>query len=214
MKSRALRFLTILSTLLCIFTAILCIRGRYARDGLWYSTDTMRYSIHSYRGRIWLWTLSVAPNPSAMVWGTPLRMSTGLQFDSVADTWYAPYMGKVRGKTISLETDFIEAPGGWSGVSKQCLGFRYVRNDAWLPLAQLMWGYPTARSRAIFIPHWAIIMLTALLPAIAVTRSIRNRKRKGHCPNCGYDLRATPDRCPECGRVTNAATSNPPSAPK
>jgi hypothetical protein len=39
--------------------------------------------------------------------------------------------------------------------------------------------------------------------AIAQARWSENRRRArvGLCPQCGYDLRASPERCPECGRV-------------
>jgi hypothetical protein len=55
----------------------------------------------------------------------------------------------------------------------------------------------------MWIRLWPLIPLTAALPCIGFWR-FRNRRRQiklGLCRNCGYDLRATPDRCPECGTI-------------
>ena len=56
----------------------------------------------------------------------------------------------------------------------------------------------------VVVPQWLLVLLTLTPPAfrLGVTqRRRRNRLRQGRCLQCGYDLRATPDRCPECGTI-------------
>jgi hypothetical protein len=50
------------------------------------------------------------------------------------------------------------------------------------------------------VPYWFTAAIGAGA-ALLFVRAERRRRRilQGGCPVCGYDLRATPDRCPECG---------------
>ena len=50
-------------------------------------------------------------------------------------------------------------------------------------------------------PKWFVVFPFALPAGVwAVARLTRRRRHVGGlCRSCGYDLRATPERCPECG---------------
>jgi hypothetical protein len=60
-------------------------------------------------------------------------------------------------------------------------------------------------AREWWIPYRLIAALTALLPALwakdHLLLQLRRRRwtRHGLCERCGYDLRASKDKCPECG---------------
>jgi hypothetical protein len=73
-------------------------------------------------------------------------------------------------------------------------------------------GYTVLR-----VPLWFAAAVFAVLPAVHGARAglAYRRQRKGLlrglCPSCGYDLRATPGRCPECGAVATEQRVDSPS---
>ena len=58
--------------------------------------------------------------------------------------------------------------------------------------------------RGVAVPWWMLTAATFPLAAgLALRRRVRSaRSSGGLCAVCGYDLRATPGRCPECGTHT------------
>jgi hypothetical protein len=72
------------------------------------------------------------------------------------------------------------------------LGFGFAADGPWWMVATLV----------VVVGY----LLFALVQNIRWNDSLDPRIRAGYCAGCGYDLRATPERCPECGcgRVARA----------
>jgi hypothetical protein len=56
--------------------------------------------------------------------------------------------------------------------------------------------------RTVTLPWWEVVAAATPVPAVqavvyARRRRARQRRERGLCPACGYDLRASPGRCPE-----------------
>ena len=58
----------------------------------------------------------------------------------------------------------------------------------------------------VAVPDWSLITFGLGASVWLIHRKVRRRSQThGLCANCGYDLRASKDRCPECGAIIKVA---------
>jgi hypothetical protein len=195
MVRRLFNGVAFISGLLCTAAIALWVRGWITGDVYtWRASDVTdvtpaapmigpdqvwrrQWSLHSGAGRLALVRREVQePNVSPRGWATaPPR-------DAVPD---------------------LNAVPGTSDYSRWAGGFSYFRRDkqpfSRPPVTGWYWGF-----LVVVVPSWAIVLTTAIAPALWVRRwrrrrIQRRRAARGQCVRCGYDLRATPGACPECG---------------
>jgi hypothetical protein len=97
-------------------------------------------------------------------------------------------------------------PSAWRGfLDRTYAGFGF-RRSRFVEAGDLKM---TGTSYNVAVPYWGVAALLVVTPVVWVLRFRRARTRRwrlgnARCLACGYDLRATPERCPECGAVPAA----------
>jgi rubrerythrin len=93
-------------------------------------------------------------------------------------------------------------PPGWSQIKSLSESEKNLIRIRYHALDLIDQSGATMSVKSLEIPFWELALLAALLPAVWIARRWRQRRPPpGHCRVCGYDLRATPERCPECGAI-------------
>jgi hypothetical protein len=191
-RCRLVNLLTLLSAALAAAVVTLWVRSQLAQDSLVWERVAEegnyrvadRYVLHTYRGGL---------EVSGIVYGVA-RGS-----DGVADPpMPAPQPAEWSSGPPRPSFHF---PRGPMTVCNR-LGFLLDRDDIRRDAAQ-----NTFRSEWMVAgPYWAPCAGAAIMPGALLLARLRRRTRTraGLCPACGYDLRATTGRCPECGALAPA----------
>jgi hypothetical protein len=180
MRRRLFTILSALSLVLCLATCVLWVRSYRAYDGISRDVNITGPStgILSISGRLIVYHFaSDYPNPPKAKWEI-----------GPADPVQMPDLAKMY--------DFSDFPHFWNRI-----GFVVNR---YLTMEGPVTAWDTAS-----VPDWFVLAIWSFLPVIVVLRHLRRQRRvsTNACVVCGYDLRATPNRCPECGTETKTPAS-------
>jgi len=176
MKHRIHRFFIATSLLLCVATAVLWIWS-YRSGGSWYlcrNTDS--------------------PDAGELNDNLHVELSFG-GGSGFAYFYYDDSFWPIR-RVDEWEHAFNSRAPEWPEPWQLFSGRDWI--PKWGFGAYLDWRPMDNRQIAVLMPLWVFVLLFAILPGRFLWRKIR-RRMDGTCETCCYDLRATPERCPECG---------------
>ena len=98
---------------------------------------------------------------------------------------------------------YVDPPQSQRGPWWTRMGFEWQwdPHEGVLEYGISAYGGAMPQIRRVAAPLWALTILTGALPTIWLAAVWRRRRRmvQGRCATCGYDLRASTARCPECG---------------
>jgi hypothetical protein len=188
MKRWMWNILCAFSLLLWVATVGLWLRSHWI-DDLWVIPSPATYSaVRSVRGNLELICTNGTGTRSP-----PKRLGLG-SFDMDAEGAYPMLIPTIHHQPPSAACRF-----GIIGVELDSyimpLKSRHQPRPVLLKYSGAYRGY------RLFIPHWLLALLYLVMPLGWFKGAIRQRRRPklGLCQKCGYDLRASPERCPECG---------------
>ena len=170
-------------------------------------TRHLRYALPFALLVLWIWSYVLSltarvdlPGGCLSIKSREAHLDFTWQFGQVHQQWL-----DVQIKPIQVQGFDQRTTRGW--IRHHFAGFRVGPKPRifCLPGARLPpWPHPPPPQRMTYeavIPHW-LFLFVSLTPFMVTTlrqRSRTARHGRGLCANCGYDLRATPTQCPECG---------------
>jgi hypothetical protein len=179
MKRRPLNLLTFASLLLCVAVCVLWMRGYWVSDAVLLAGRRGEWGTQSLSGT-WVFAETNVPHERATV-----------RWDGFDSRLTSPWES---GSPLSLPNHL---GFGYRSTLLPTANMRVPNLEAGVRLPRVI------STRMVLIPLWLPAAVFGLLPAARLYRRVCPRYGEGRCRGCGYDLRATPERCPECGAVAS-----------